>query len=253
MNPFDLSGRHVLLTGGGSGLGLAVAEGLAAAGARLSLVGRDESKLRGAADRIGKAGGTAAPFRCDVTDRDALPALVEKAERAGGPIDVLFNNAGVQQRAPVLAFPADGWDRMIATHLSAPFFLSQAAARGMVERRRGKIINTLSLMSELGRPTIVPYTAAKGGLKMLTRGLATELGPHNIQVNGIAPGYFRTEMNEALMADPDFDGWVRNRTPARRWGEPHELVGAAILLASSASDFINGQVLFVDGGLTASV
>jgi len=253
MNPFDLSGRHVLLTGGGSGLGLAVAEGLAAAGARLSLVGRDESKLRGAADKIVKAGGNAAPFRCDVTDRDALPALVEKAERAGGPIDVLFNNAGVQQRAPVLAFPADGWDRMIATHLSAPFFLSQAVARGMVERRRGKIINTLSLMSELGRPTIVPYTAAKGGLKMLTRGLATELGPHNIQVNGIAPGYFRTEMNEALMADPDFDGWVRNRTPARRWGEPHELVGAAILLASSASDFINGQVLFVDGGLTASV
>ncbi|HYI88748.1 MAG TPA: SDR family oxidoreductase [Beijerinckiaceae bacterium] len=253
MNPFDLSGRHVLLTGGGSGLGLAVAEGLAAAGARLSLVGRDESKLQGAADKIVKAGGNAAPFRCDVTDRDALPALVEKAERAGGPIDVLFNNAGVQQRAPVLAFPADGWDRMIATHLSAPFFLSQAVARGMVERRRGKIINTLSLMSELGRPTIVPYTAAKGGLKMLTRGLATELGPHNIQVNGIAPGYFRTEMNEALMADPDFDGWVRNRTPARRWGEPHELVGAAILLASSASDFINGQVLFVDGGLTASV
>jgi gluconate 5-dehydrogenase len=252
MNPFDLSGRHVLLTGGGSGLGLAIAEGLAAAGARLSLVGRDEGKLQGAADRIGKAGGTA-PFRCDVTDRDALPALVEKAERAGGPIDVLFNNAGVQQRAPVLAFPADGWDRMIATHLSAPFFLSQAVARGMVERRRGKIINTLSLMSELGRPTIVPYTAAKGGLKMLTRGLATELGPHNIQVNGIAPGYFRTDMNEALMADPDFDGWVRNRTPARRWGEPHELVGAAILLASSASDFINGQVLFVDGGLTASV
>jgi gluconate 5-dehydrogenase len=253
MNPFDLSGRHVLLTGGGSGLGLAIAEGLAAAGARLSLVGRDEGKLQGAADRIGKAGGTAAPFRCDVTDRDALPALVEKAERAGGPIDVLFNNAGVQQRAPVLAFPADGWDRMIATHLSAPFFLSQAVAPGMVERRRGKIINTLSLMSELGRPTIVPYTAAKGGLKMLTRGLATELGPHNIQVNGIAPGYFRTDMNEALMADPDFDGWVRNRTPARRWGEPHELVGAAILLASSASDFINGQVLFVDGGLTASV
>jgi gluconate 5-dehydrogenase len=253
MNPFDLAGRHVLLTGGGSGLGLAVAEGLAGAGARLSLVGRDESKLRAAADRIGEAGGTAAPFRCDVTDRDALPALVETAERAGGPIDALFNNAGVQQRAPVLAFPAEGWDRMIATHLSAPFFLSQAVARGMVERRRGKIVNTLSLMSELGRPTIVPYTAAKGGLKMLTRGLATELGPHNIQVNGIAPGYFRTEMNEALMADPDFDGWVRNRTPARRWGEPHELVGAAILLASSASDFINGQVLFVDGGLTASV
>ena len=123
----------------------------------------------------------------------------------------------------------------------------------MVERRRGKIINTLSVMSELGRPTIVPYTAAKGGLKMLTRGPTVELGPHNIQVNGIAPGYFHTEMNEALMANPEFDAWVRARTPARRWGEPDELVGAAILFASSASDFVNGQILFVDGGLTASV
>jgi gluconate 5-dehydrogenase len=153
----------------------------------------------------------------------------------------------------VLAFPAEGWDRMIATHLSAPFFLAQAVGRGMVQRRRGKIINTLSVMSELGRPSIVPYTAAKGGLKMLTRGLAVELGPHNIQVNGIAPGYFRTEMNETLMADADFDAWVRARTPARRWGEPDELAGAAIFLASSASDYVNGQILFVDGGLTASV
>jgi gluconate 5-dehydrogenase len=253
MTSFDLSGRHALLTGGGSGLGRAIAEGLAGAGARLTLVGRDAARLDGAAAAIRQSGGTALPLTCDVTDRDALGALVERAEQEHGAIDILVNNAGIQQRAPVLAFPAEGWDRMIATHLSAPFFLAQAVGRGMVQRRRGKIINTLSVMSELGRPSIVPYTAAKGGLKMLTRGLAVELGPHNIQVNGIAPGYFRTEMNETLMADADFDAWVRTRTPARRWGEPDELAGAAIFLASSASDYVNGQILFVDGGLTASV
>jgi gluconate 5-dehydrogenase len=253
MTSFDLSARHALLTGGGSGLGRAIAEGLAGAGARLTLVGRDAARLDGAAAAIRQSGGTALPLTCDVTDRDALGALVERAEQEHGAIDILVNNAGIQQRAPVLAFPAEGWDRMIATHLSAPFFLAQAVGRGMVQRRRGKIINTLSVMSELGRPSIVPYTAAKGGLKMLTRGLAVELGPHNIQVNGIAPGYFRTEMNETLMADADFDAWVRARTPARRWGEPDELAGAAIFLASSASDYVNGQILFVDGGLTASV
>jgi gluconate 5-dehydrogenase len=253
MTSFDLSGRHALLTGGGSGLGRAIAEGLAGAGARLTLVGRDAARLDGAAAAIRQSGGTALPLTCDVTDRDALGALVERAEQEHGAIDILVNNAGIQQRAPVLAFPAEGWDRMIATHLSAPFFLAQAVGRGMVQRRRGKIINTLSVMSELGRPSIVPYTAAKGGLKMLTRGLAVELGPHNIQVNGIAPGYFRTEMNETLMADADFDAWVRARTPARRWGEPDELAGAAIFLASSASDYVNGQILFVDGGPTASV
>jgi gluconate 5-dehydrogenase len=253
MNRFDLSGRHALLTGGGSGLGLAIAKGLASAGARLTLVGRDAQRLQNAADAIREIGGTAACITCDVTDRKTVAALGAQAEREQGVIDILVNNAGVQQRAPVLEFPADGWDRLIATHLSAPFFLTQAVGRGMVERRRGKIINTLSVMSELGRPTIVPYTAAKGGLRMLTRGLAVELGPYNIQVNGIAPGYFRTEMNAALMANPEFDAWVCARTPARRWGDPDELAGAAILLASSASDFINGQILFVDGGLTASV
>jgi gluconate 5-dehydrogenase len=250
---FDLSGRHALLTGGGSGLGLAIAEGLASAGARLTLVGRDQSRLEAAVAAIRQKGGAAVPLTCDVTDREALGALVERAEGEQGGVDILVNNAGIQQRGPVLAFSAEGWDRMMATHLSAPFFLAQAVGRGMVERRRGKIINTLSVMSELGRASIVPYTAAKGGLRMLTRGLAVELGPHNIQVNGIAPGYFRTDMNERLMADPEFDAWVRRRTPAGRWGEPDELAGAAILLASSASDYINGQVIFVDGGLTASV
>jgi gluconate 5-dehydrogenase len=145
------------------------------------------------------------------------------------------------------------WDQIIATHLSAPFRLSQAVVPDMIARGSGKIINTLSVMSELGRRTIVPYTAAKGGLKMLTRGLAVELGAHNIQVNGIAPGYFRTELNRALFENPDFDDWVRKRTPAGRWGEPDELVGAAVFLASSASGFVTGQVIFVDGGLTAGV
>lgn len=179
--------------------------------------------------------------------------MIQRLERDVGPLDILLNNAGVQQRAPLTEFPAEGWDRMMATHISAPFFLAQAIARHMIIRRRGKIINTLSIMSELGRPMIVPYTTAKGGLKMLTRGLAVELGAHNIQVNGIAPGYFRTEMNQALMDDPKFDAWVKQRTPANRWGEPDEIGGVAVFLASGASDFVTGQVIFVDGGFTASV
>jgi gluconate 5-dehydrogenase len=246
---FDLSGRLALVTGGGSGLGLAMAAGLAGAGAKVVLVGRDAERLARAAGQI-QAAGTAA---CDVTERTALPGLVAEVERRHGPIDILVNNAGIQQRAPFPDFPAEGWDRMIATHLSAPFFLAQAVVPGMIARGHGKIINTLSVTSELGRPTIVPYTAAKGGLRMLTRGLAVELGPKNIQVNGIAPGYFATEMNTALMQDPDFDAWVRKRTPAGRWGEPHELAGAAVFLASAASNFVSGQVIFVDGGFTASM
>jgi gluconate 5-dehydrogenase len=246
---FDLSGRLALVTGGGSGLGHAIASGLAGAGAKVVIVGRDAKRLERAARETGAA-GTAV---CDVTDRDAIARLVQEVERGHGAIDILVNNAGIQQRAPFPEFPADGWDRMIATHLSAPFFLAQAVVPAMIERGHGKIINTLSVTSELGRPTIVPYTAAKGGLRMLTRGLAVELGPKNIQVNGIAPGYFATEMNTALMQDPDFDAWVRKRTPAGRWGEPHELAGAAVFLASRAADYVNGQVLFVDGGFTASM
>jgi gluconate 5-dehydrogenase len=253
LSQFDLTGRHVMVTGGGSGLGLAIAEGLAGAGATLTLVGRDAGKLARAIDAMPGQGDRAGFLVCDLTDRSGLANLVPAAEEARGPIEVLVNNAGVQSRAPVIDFPAENWDTMMATHLTAPFLLAQRVAPGMIARGRGKIINTLSVMAELGRPTIVPYTAAKGGLRMLTRGLATELGPHNIQVNGIAPGYFRTDMNEALMANPEFDSWVKKRTPAARWGKPHELAGLAVLLASSASDYISGQVIFVDGGLTASV
>jgi gluconate 5-dehydrogenase len=246
---FDLSGKTALVTGGGSGLGLAMAAGLAAAGARVVVVGRDRAKLEAGAKTIGAASAEV----CDLLDRAAIKPLVAKVERAHGPVEILVNNAGIQHRAPVQDCPAEAWDRMIATHLSAPFFLAQAVVPGMIERKRGKIINTLSVTSELGRPTIIPYASAKGGLRMLTRGLAVELGPHNIQVNGIAPGYFKTELNRALMDNPEFDAWVKKRTPAGRWADPEELAGAAVFLASSAADYVTGQVLFVDGGFTASM
>jgi gluconate 5-dehydrogenase len=250
---FDLGRRNALITGGGSGLGFAIAKAVAAAGAGVILVGRDSHKLTHACTELRASGANAHWIVCDLLDREAIAHLIERLERDIGPIDILFNNAGVQHRAPFTEFPADAWDRIIATHLSAPFFLTQAVARGMIPRSRGKIINTLSVTSELGRAMIVPYTTAKGGLKMLTRGLAVELGAYNIQVNGIAPGYFRTEMNQALLDDPKFDSWIKQRTPARRWGEPDEIGGVAVFLASSASDFVTGQVIFVDGGLTASV
>jgi gluconate 5-dehydrogenase len=250
---FDLHGRNALITGGGSGLGFAIAKALAAAGASVILLGRNAEKLARASEELIALGANATYTVCNLLDRDAIAPLIQDLERNVGPLDILLNNAGVQQRAPFTEFPAEGWDRMMATHISAPFFLAQAIARQMIIRRRGKIINTLSIMSELGRPMIVPYTTAKGGLKMLTRGLAVELGAHNIQVNGIAPGYFRTEMNQALMDDPKFDAWVKQRTPAQRWGEPDEIGGAAVFLASGASDFVTGQIIFVDGGFTASV
>jgi gluconate 5-dehydrogenase len=250
---FDLHGRNALITGGGSGLGFAIAKALAAAGAGVILVGRNSDKLSRAGEELIALGANATYAVCDLLDREAIATLTQRLEHEIGSIDILLNNAGVQQRAPLTEFPAEGWDRIIATHLSAPFFLAQAVARTMITRRRGKIINTLSIMSELGRPMIVPYTAAKGGLKMLTRGLAVELGAYNIQVNGIGPGYFRTEMNRALLDDPKFDDWVKQRTPAKRWGEPDEIGGVAVFLASSASDFVTGQVIFVDGGFTASV
>jgi len=250
---FNLAGRVALVTGGGSGLGLAIAKGLATAGATLAINGRDRAKLGAAAAQLESVGLRAGTFAFDVSDPDAARQGVEQVEQALGPIGILVNAAGMNQRAPMLEFSAADWNRLISTNLSGPFFVTQAVVRGMIERKGGKIINVLSINSELGRETIVPYAASKGGLRMLTRGLAVELARHNIQVNGIAPGYFKTDLTRALVADPAFNAWLEKRTPAGRWGDPPELAGAAVFFASGASDFITGQVLFIDGGLTASV
>jgi gluconate 5-dehydrogenase len=252
-NPFDLAGRVALVTGGGSGIGLALARGLAAAGATLAINGRNPEKLAAAVEQLAGTGQRARPFAFDVADPETARQGIAQVQEALGPIGILVNAAGMNLRAPVQDFSALDWNRLISTNLSGPFFVTQAVVRGMIERKAGKIINVLSVNSELGRATIVPYAASKGGLRMLTRGLAVELARHNIQVNGIAPGYFKTELTRALVDDPAFTAWLEKRTPAGRWGDPRELAGAAVFFASGASDFVTGQVLFVDGGFTASV
>ena len=249
----DLSDRVALVTGAARGLGLAIAQGLARAGALVVLNGRDAAALANARAEIESAGGTADVAVFDVTDRDAVRAGVEAIEARHGAIDILVNNAGIQRRHPVAEFPAVDWDAVIATNLTAPFQVAQAVLRGMVARGRGSILNIASLTSELGRPTIVPYTAAKGGVRQLTRGLATELGPTGVRVNAIAPGYFVTEMNRALIDNEAFDAWVKSRTPMRRWGDPKELAGIAVFLCSDAASYITGQTVFVDGGMSVAM
>ncbi len=250
---FKLDGRVALVTGAGRGIGRALAGGLAAAGATVVLNGRNERTLGTAAAEIAASGGKTAIGVFDVTDRAAVAAGIEKIETEVGPIDILVNNAGVQRRQPLEDFPEETWREVMATNLDAVFFVAQAVGRGMIVRRRGSIINICSLMSELGRKTIVPYTASKGAVKMFTKGLATEWGPHGVRVNGIGPGYFATEMNTALVEDKTFSGWVEGRTPLARWGRVDELVGAAVYLASDASSFVTGHVLYVDGGMSACV
>ncbi|MBB3456380.1 gluconate 5-dehydrogenase [Rhizobium sp. BK313] len=246
---FDLSGRHALLTGASRGLGLAMARGLASAGAHVTINGRDEASLAKAVEGLRAEGYRADGVVCDITRAVDVGAKLS----AIAPIDILVNNAGIQIRAPFVEHSVETWQLMFETHVMGAVLPSRIVIPGMISRGGGKIINICSLMSELGRKTIVPYTTMKGALKMLTRGLATELGQHNIQVNGIGPGYFATEMNSALLNDPQFDAFVKNRTPAARWAQPDELAGAAIFLASQASNFVNGQVLYVDGGILASL
>lgn len=249
-NMFDLTGRIALVTGSSRGIGRAIAEGYAAAGARVVINGRDAAGVEVAVKAIGN-GAVAAPF--DVTGKAAGEAAIEKIEKDIGPIDILVNNAGMQQRAPFVEFPEDGWRKIMATNLDSVFFVTQAVARCMIARSRGKIVNICSVMSELGRPTIAPYTASKGAVKMLTKAMCAEFARYGITANGISPGYFGTELNTALMADEKFSAWVCARTPAGRWGKVEELQGAAIFLASDASSFVNGHILFVDGGMTAVV
>jgi gluconate 5-dehydrogenase len=252
-NPFDLTGRVALVTGAYRGLGFAIARGLANAGARVILNGRNADALAGAASVLAGEGIAAEIALFDVTDGNAVREGVAAAARRIGPIDILVNNAGIQRRHALVDFPQHDWDAIIATNLTAPYLVSQAVMPAMIEAKRGKIIHIASLMSELARPGVVPYTAAKGGIRQLTRGMAVELAPYNIQVNAIAPGYFATEMNRALLDDAKFTAWVKARTPAGRWGEPEEISGLAVFLASSAANYVTGQMVVIDGGMSVSL
>ena len=242
---FDLSGRTALVTGSTRGIGLALARALAAAGAQVAVNGRTAEAVEARVAEID--GAVAAPF--DVTDE----AAVGRAIAALGPVDVLVNNTGMTIRRPLVELETDEWRHLLDVNLTSAFLVSRSVAPGMIERGGGKIVNVCSVMSELARPTVGAYAATKGALKMLTRSMCAEWARHGIQANGIAPGYFRTDLNEVLQADAEFDAWLRARVPAGRWGEPDELGGAVVFLASSASDFVNGQLLFVDGGLSAVV
>ena len=250
-NPFDLSGRRALVTGGGSGLGLAIAQGLANAGASIVINGRNRDKLERAAGQMRRDGRTVSVSAFDVTDPAAVAAAVAALEREG-PVDVLVNNAAINQRGALDTFTDADWRRLMAANLDGPFFVTRAVVPAMKARRHGKIINLCSLASDIGRPNIVPYATSKGGVRMLTRALAVELAPFNIQVNGITPGFFDTEMNSALVSDREFSAWVERRTPAGRWGTPPEIAGAAVFLASAAADFVTGHLLAVDGGFSAA-
>jgi gluconate 5-dehydrogenase len=250
---FGLDGRIALVTGSSGGIGAALAGGLAGAGARVVINGRNADKVAGIVDRIKIDGGKAHGAVFDVTDSAAVRAGVAKIEAEIGPIDILVNNAGIQRRAPLEDFPEDTWRELMKANLDSVFFVGQAVARAMIPRKRGRIINICSVQSELGRPGIAPYTASKGAVKMLTKGMAIDWGKHGIRVNGLGPGYFRTELNKALVKDEKFSAWLAGRTPLGRWGEVDELVGAAIYLASDASSFVNGHILYVDGGITASI
>ncbi len=250
---FDLTGRVALVTGSSRGIGYAIAEVLAAAGATVVLNARSTGELDAARGRLGAGGAKVHSLAFDVTNHDAVQSAIETIERDIGPLDILFNNAGIQRRAPLTDFALDGWREVMAANLDSVFLVGQAAARRMIARGRGKIVNTCSLTSEVARPTIAPYTAAKGAVKMLTKAMCVEWAPHGLNVNGIGPGYFKTELNRSLTENAEFDAWVKQRTPAGRWGELDELKGVALFLASDASTFVNGQVIYVDGGLLAAI
>ena len=251
-HPFDLTDKLALITGAGTGLGYAIATGLAAAGARIIINGRDAARLHAAATTLANDGAQVDVIAFDVTDSKAVTEGVAAIERLHGPLDIVINNAGVNRRQPLDAFSDAEWHAVLGANLDGPFHVARAALPAMKARRRGKIVNVCSLASEIGRPGIVPYAASKGGLQMLTRALAVEVAPFGIQVNGIAPGFFATAMNATLTADPEFDAWVRRRTPAGRWGEPGEVAGAAVFLSSAAASYVTGHVLFVDGGFSVA-
>ncbi|MBZ9605988.1 SDR family oxidoreductase [Phyllobacterium chamaecytisi] len=250
---FNLEGRLALITGSSQGIGLALAKGLAAHGAAVVINGRDRAKVDAAVAELRDDGYTVHGSDFDVTDLQAVKAGVDKIEAEIGAIDILVNNAGMQFRAPLEDFPEDKWQLLLQTNISSVFYAGQSVAKHMIKRGRGKIINIASVQSELARPSIAPYTATKGAVRNLTRGMCTDWAKYGLQVNAIAPGYFKTPLNQALVDNPDFSSWLEKRTPSGRWGNVEELIGAAVFLASNASSFVNGQIIHVDGGITASL
>ena len=252
LDSFTLTGRRALITGSSAGIGLALAEALGQAGAHVIINGRTASKVDQAVHALKAQGLPASASVFDVTEPASVRAAVDQLE-AQGPIDILINNAGMQIRGPLQDYADSDWHTIMKTNLDSVYFVGQAVAKKMIPRGRGKIINICSVQSELGRPGIAPYTATKGAVKMLTKGMAIDWGQFGLNVNGIGPGYFKTELNQKLVDDPTFSSWLVGRTPSRRWGDVQDLGGAAVFLASDASRFVNGHILYVDGGVTATL
>ncbi|HYF70742.1 MAG TPA: gluconate 5-dehydrogenase [Ohtaekwangia sp.] len=254
MNLFDLKGKRALITGGTHGLGMSMAKGLASAGAQLIINGHSPDKMEKALTFYKDQGFDAHGYLFNVTNEKEVEQAIKRIEDERGPIDILINNAGIIKRVPMIDMPAEDFREVIDVDLVGPFIVSKHAGRYMIGRKSGKIINICSMMSELGRNTVSAYAAAKGGLKMLTRNMATEWAKYNIQVNGIGPGYFATEQTAPLrVAGNPFHEFIISRTPANRWGDPDDLMGATVFLASRASDFVNGQIIYVDGGILATI
>ncbi len=250
---FDLTGQRALVTGSSRGIGFELARGLASAGAEIIVNGLDSDRLGAAAEELRGEGATVHELGFDVTDAAAAAAAIDRFEAETGAIDILVNNAGMQFRAPLEEFPSERFDELMRLNINSVFYVGQATAKHMINRGSGKIVNICSVQAALARPSIAPYTASKGAVANLTKGMATDWAKYGLQVNGLAPGYFKTELTAALVADADFTAWLSARTPAGRWGDVSELVGACIFLSSSASSFVNGHVLYVDGGITSSL
>lgn len=253
MQLFDLSGRRALVTGSSMGIGFALARGLAQAGASIVLNARNAERLAEAAEALRAEGATVEELVFDATDAEGVRAAIDRFEAETGAIDILVNNAGMQHRTPLEDFPVEAFDRLMRTNVNSAFYVGQAVARHMIKRGAGRIINIASVQTALARPGIAPYVASKGAIGNLTKGMATDWAKHGLNCNAIAPGYFDTPLNAALVADADFSAWLEKRTPAGRWGKVEELVGACVFLSAPASSFVNGHTLFVDGGITASL
>lgn len=250
---FNIEGKIALVTGSTGGLGNTLAKGLAAYGATVILHGRNQDKLNQKVTELKDEGFQVHGYTFDIRKSKEVKEAVERIEKEVGPVDILVNNAGITLRAPLEDFKEDDWNAIIDTNLTGAFMVAKAVVQSMIQRKSGKIINISSVQSEQGRSTIAPYTASKGGLKLLTKGMAIDWAQYNIQVNGIGPGYFKTELTKPLYENPEFDAWLCGRTPSNRWGEPKELIGALIFLSSPASSYVNGHMLYVDGGLLATL